>query len=461
MPLLTFAPPARLGRRWTGRIRELRRYARSRSRRPAPRAAFGGARGSTIGRDALPAGLGGGTPARRRRCGALAAPCARLPRTRSVGSAPRRRWPRRCSRPASRARCSSPAARSGATSLPTRLRHEGIEVDEVVCYRSVLAGEAAARAAARARGASSWWRVPSVADLLARASRLDARPPLLAVGPTTAAAARASGWPPAAVAAHPDVEALVAGVRSLPRRAVGSMNDLFLRACRREPVERPPVWMMRQAGRYLPEYRAVRARADFLTMVGTPELAVEVTLQPVDLLGVDAAIIFSDILVVPAGDGHGAHGGGGHRARGSTIRSRSPRRSRPAAAMWMPEQRPAATCSRRCAWRAPSLAGRVPLIGFAGAPWTLMSYMVEGSGTKSFTRAKRFLVEQPRSAHALLERLAATVGRVPRGAGRGGRAGGAALRFLGRRARAARLPRVRAPVPGGVGADCAKRPECR
>ncbi len=185
------------------------------------------------------------------------------------------------------------------------------------------------------------------------------------------------------------------------------MNDLFLRACRREPVERPPVWMMRQAGRYLPEYRAVRARLDFLTMVTTPELAVEVTLQPVDLMGVDAAIIFSDILVMP-------------RAMGMTLtveegtgpRLHDPVRS-PADLERLLEVSPAHDLgyvldALRLA-RA-RLGGRVPLIGFAGAPWTLMSYMVEGSGTKTFTSAKRFLVQHPRSAHALLERLAAAVG---------------------------------------------------
>jgi uroporphyrinogen decarboxylase len=186
------------------------------------------------------------------------------------------------------------------------------------------------------------------------------------------------------------------------------MNDLFLRACRREPVERPPVWMMRQAGRYLPEYRAVRERADFLTMVGTPELAVEVTLQPVDLIGVDAAIIFSDILVVPQAmgmalsveDGIGPRFHQPLRAPADFQRLRDP----------SPEEHlgyvlDALHLARR------ELAGRVPLIGFAGAPWTLMSYMVEGQGSKSFTHAKRLLVQEPARAHALLERLAGAVGK--------------------------------------------------
>jgi uroporphyrinogen decarboxylase len=185
------------------------------------------------------------------------------------------------------------------------------------------------------------------------------------------------------------------------------MNDLFLRACRRERVERTPVWMMRQAGRYLPQYRAVRERADFLTMVGTPDLAVEVTLQPVDLLGVDAAIIFSDILVVP-------------QAMGMTLTVEEgigPRFHHPLRAPGdfeglrdvLPEDAlgyvlDALRLARR------ELEGRVPLIGFAGAPWTLMSYMVEGGGSKSFNLVKRLLVEDPQRAHGLLSRLADIVG---------------------------------------------------
>jgi len=186
------------------------------------------------------------------------------------------------------------------------------------------------------------------------------------------------------------------------------MNDLFLRACRREPVERPPVWMMRQAGRYLPEYRAVRARADFLTMVHTPELAARVTLQPVDILGVDAAIIFSDILVVPAAMGMGltVEEGTGPRFQDPIGSPGDLERLRD-----VDVERDLGYVLEALRLTRAELRGRVPLIGFAGAPWTLMSYMVEGAGTRTFTRAKRFLVEQPNSAHALLGRLAATVGR--------------------------------------------------
>jgi uroporphyrinogen decarboxylase len=165
--------------------------------------------------------------------------------------------------------------------------------------------------------------------------------------------------------------------------------------------------MMRQAGRYLPEYRAVRQRADFLTMVGTPELATEVTLQPVELLGVDAAIIFSDILVVPTAMGMRLTVDDG-------VGPRFPEPLRTSADFdrlhdFVPDDAlgyvlEALRLTRR------ALDGRVPLIGFAGAPWTLMSYMVEGGGSKSFTVAKRLLVEDPRRAHALLGRLATAVG---------------------------------------------------
>jgi uroporphyrinogen decarboxylase len=165
--------------------------------------------------------------------------------------------------------------------------------------------------------------------------------------------------------------------------------------------------MMRQAGRYLPEYRAVRERADFLTMVGTPELAVEVTLQPVELLGVDAAIIFSDILVVPQAMGMelSVDEGIGPRFHQPLRTPADFARLRDAA----PEEDLGYVLDAiRLARRA--LGGRVPLIGFAGAPWTLMSYMVEGQGSKAFTHAKRLLVQDPARAHALLARLALAVG---------------------------------------------------
>ena len=189
---------------------------------------------------------------------------------------------------------------------------------------------------------------------------------------------------------------------------MATTNDLFLRALRREPVERPPVWMMRQAGRYLPEYRAVRAKADFLTMCRTPELATEVTLQPVDLIGVDAAIIFSDILVIPdamgmdltVDEGVGPQFSDPVRAMRDLARLRDVE----------PEEGlryhlDALRMTRR------ALDGRVPLIGFAGAPWTLFAYMTEGKGTKSFSIAKKLLFADPEFAHALLGRLADNVGR--------------------------------------------------
>jgi uroporphyrinogen decarboxylase len=185
------------------------------------------------------------------------------------------------------------------------------------------------------------------------------------------------------------------------------MNDLLLRALRREAVSRPPVWMMRQAGRYLSEYRAVRAKSDFLTMCRTPELATEVTLQPIDLVGVDAAIIFSDILVIPEAMGmHLTLDEGVGPQFPSPIRNAADLdRLRPVE----PEDQlkymlDAVRMTKR------ALNGRVPLIGFAGAPWTLAAYMVEGKGTKQFAVAKKMLFEQPALAHTLLDKLATAVG---------------------------------------------------
>jgi uroporphyrinogen decarboxylase len=172
-------------------------------------------------------------------------------------------------------------------------------------------------------------------------------------------------------------------------------------------VERPPVWMMRQAGRYLPEYRAIRAKSDFLTMCRTPELAAEVTLQPVDLIGVDAAIIFSDILVIPEAMGM-------HLVMEESVGPQFPAPVRSLDAVKAlidpePEQHlkymlDGIRLVRR------ELNGRVPLIGFAGAPWTLAAYMIEGKGTKQFAVAKKMLFQDPTTAHALLAKLATAVG---------------------------------------------------
>jgi uroporphyrinogen decarboxylase len=185
-------------------------------------------------------------------------------------------------------------------------------------------------------------------------------------------------------------------------------NDLLLRTARGEEVERPPVWLMRQAGRILPQYRALRASlSGFKELVETPHLAAEVTVQPVDELGVDAAIIFSDILVIPEAMGLPYEM---VEKRGplfpNTIQSESDIKNLidgEAAAGELTYVYEALQATTRL------LDGRVPLIGFSGAPWTLLSYMVEGSGSKTFSKAKRLLYTEERLAHLLLEKITKTV----------------------------------------------------
>ncbi|MBT5560478.1 MAG: uroporphyrinogen decarboxylase, partial [Proteobacteria bacterium] len=163
-------------------------------------------------------------------------------------------------------------------------------------------------------------------------------------------------------------------------------NDLLLRALRREPVERTPIWVMRQAGRYLPEYRATRKQAgDFLTLCKTPELACEVTLQPIDRFNLDAAILFSDILTIPDAMGLGLslnEGVGPVFARPLRDASSIKRLAVPD-----PEQDLGYVMDAVRTVRS-ALSGRVPLIGFSGSPWTLASYMVEGKGSKEFVHIK-------------------------------------------------------------------------
>jgi uroporphyrinogen decarboxylase len=182
-------------------------------------------------------------------------------------------------------------------------------------------------------------------------------------------------------------------------------NDLLLRALKGEVVERPPVWMMRQAGRYLPDYIKLREKYSFFERCQTPELAAEITIQPVDQVGVDAAIIFSDILVIPQAMGMEVQ----------LVEGKGP---------LLPD--PIKQLSDLGKLRIPDvneslgyvfdalrltkqrLNARVPLIGFAGAPWTLLCYMVQGKGSKTFDEAKAFCYTQPEAAHALLQMITDT-----------------------------------------------------
>lgn len=185
------------------------------------------------------------------------------------------------------------------------------------------------------------------------------------------------------------------------------MRDRYLRALRRQPVDRTPVWIMRQAGRYLPEYREVRKRAgDFLTLCKTPELACQVTLQPLERFDLDAAIIFSDILTIPDAMGLGLtlEEGAGPRFE---LPIRSPgeigKLPRVNVETRLDYVMQAIRMTRR------ELSGKVPLIGFSGSPWTLATYMVEGGSSKEFGHVKGLMHDQPGAAELLMEKLTESV----------------------------------------------------
>jgi len=182
-------------------------------------------------------------------------------------------------------------------------------------------------------------------------------------------------------------------------------NDIFLRALEGEALERPPVWMMRQAGRYLPDFMKLKAKYDFFTRCQTPELAAEITVMPIDQIGTDAAILFSDILVIP-------------QAMGIAVEMKD------GVGPWLPN--PVRTAEDLAKVVVPDvedrlhyvmeaikqtkilLDDRVPLIGFAGSPWTILCYAVQGQGSKNFDLAKGFCFSQPALAHELLQKITDT-----------------------------------------------------
>lgn len=184
-------------------------------------------------------------------------------------------------------------------------------------------------------------------------------------------------------------------------------NDRFLRALLKQPVDMTPVWMMRQAGRYLPEYKATRAKAgSFMQLCTNPELACEVTLQPLRRFELDAAILFSDILTVPDAMGCGLYFGEGEGPKfHKPVRTEADVNALPVinAERDLPYVMDAVKLIRR------ELNGAVPLIGFSGSPWTVATYMVEGGGSKDFAIIKKMMMAQPAVLHALLDKVALSV----------------------------------------------------
>ena len=182
-------------------------------------------------------------------------------------------------------------------------------------------------------------------------------------------------------------------------------NDLFLRALKGEVVDRPPVWMMRQAGRYLPEFMEIKAKYDFFTRCKTPELASEITVQPIRRYGMDAAILFSDILVIP-------------QAMNIAVEMK------PDIGPWLPNpirserdldgvvvpdiDQSLGYVMRAIKMTKEKLNDEIPLIGFAGSPWTILCYCVQGQGSKNFDKAKQFCFTQPQAAHTLLQKITDT-----------------------------------------------------
>jgi len=179
-------------------------------------------------------------------------------------------------------------------------------------------------------------------------------------------------------------------------------NDLLLQALRGDTVKRPPVWMMRQAGRYLPDFMKLKAKYSFFERVENPELATEITVMPVHQVGVDAAILFSDILVIPQAMG----------VEVQMVPGKGPYLPEPIRRAEQVAHLPGAEAAERLHYvyqaiehTKVALNQAVPLIGFAGSPWTILCYMVEGQGSKTFDRAKGFCFSQPEAAHALLQKI--------------------------------------------------------